>query len=229
MELTVLGRYGPYPKAGSAASGYLLKDENDYLIMDMGSGVLSRLVEAVDVRKVKHVYISHLHFDHTSDLLAFRYLLEDLKHTVNVYTHYEDSDWYKILFDSPNFNIINIDESTHINIGKMSLSFLQMEHTAVDYAVIIKSENKALCYTGDTIYNDNIPICFEQSDWMLMDCSKPEGFDGPHMTVVHAKELSKKYSAKIIATHLSPDYDPTDDFSDYPEITVAKELETYKL
>ena len=229
MELTVLGKYGPYGKAGvGAASGYIVKNGDDRLVMDMGSGTLSRLMATVDIKKIKHIYISHLHFDHTSDLLPFRYLLEDLNHKVNIYTHFEDSDWYKVLFDHPNFNVVNIDEDTEITVGSMMLTFLPMKHTVNDYAVIIKGE-KTLCYTGDTVYNDNIPTCLEQSDWILMDCSKPKGFGGPHMNIEHAKALADKYPSKIIATHHSTDYDPTEDLRDYPSIIIAQELKTYEL
>lgn len=229
MELTVLGKYGPYGKAGTgAASGYLVKNQDDYLVMDMGSGTLSRLMDVADIKTIKHIFISHLHFDHTSDLLPFRYLLEELDHTVNIYTHKEDTPWYKILFDHPNFNMINIDENSEIKIGSMTLSFLKMNHTVTDYAVIINGE-KTLCYTGDTVYNDNIPKCFEISDLVLADCSKPRGFDGPHMNVEDAIKLSKEYFAKIIATHLSADFDPTELLKPYKNITVAEELTTYIL
>lgn len=229
MELTVIGKYGPYPKAVTgSASCYLVKNKEDMLLMDMGSGSLSRLMGIVDIRKINHIFISHLHYDHTSDLLPFRYLLEDLGHKVNIYTHKEDTEWYKILFDHPNFDVINIDENTEIEIGSMTLSFLKMKHTSTDYAVLVKGE-KTLCYTGDTLYNDNIPLCFEKSDIVLADCSKPEGFSGPHMNIKNAKELVKKYLKPIIATHLSVDYDPTEDLKDYELIKVAKELKTYIL
>ena len=107
MKLTVLGKYGPYGKAGDGcASSYLVENDGEYIVLDMGSGTLARLCDRVDIKKVKHIFISHLHFDHTSDLLPFRYLLEELSQTVNIYTHREDSQWYNILFDHPNFNII---------------------------------------------------------------------------------------------------------------------------
>lgn len=229
MELTVLGKYGPYGKAGTgAASGYLVKNRDDYIVMDMGSGTLSRLTAAVDIKKIRHIFISHLHFDHTSDLLVFRYLLEEINHKVNIYTHREETAWYKILLEHPNFNVINIDENSQVEIGSMTLAFLPMKHTVNDLAVIIKGE-KTLCYTGDTLYNDSIPKCFEMSDYVLADCSKPKGFNGPHMNIDHAIKLSKKYNAKIIATHLSADFDPTDELKPYKNITVAQEMKTYIL
>ena len=124
MELTVLGKYGPYGKAKTgAASGYLVTDRDEKIVLDMGSGTLSRLMGVTDIKTVKHIFVSHLHFDHTSDLLPFRYLLEELNHTVNIYTRKEESEWYKILFDHPNFNVVNVDEDTEIKIGDMTLGF----------------------------------------------------------------------------------------------------------
>lgn len=227
MELTILGKYGPYGKAGDGcSSGYLVKNGDDCIVLDMGCGTLSRLMAEADITKIKHIYISHLHYDHTSDLLVFRYLLEELSQTVNIYTHREDTQWYNILFDHPNFNVIDIDENTVINIGSMELSFLPMKHTVTDYAIIIKGD-KTLCYTGDTLFNDNVLKCFETSDLVLADCSKPKGFNGPHMTVEDAVRLSKHYpETKIIATHQSADYNPKNDL-DGTGIISAEERTTY--
>lgn len=227
MELTVLGKYGPYGKAGNGcSSGYLVKNGDDFIVLDMGCGTLSRLMAEVDITRIKNIFISHLHYDHTSDLLVFRYLLEELSQTVNIYTHREDSQWYNILFNHPNFNVIDIDESTVINVGSMELSFLPMKHTVTDYAIIIRGD-KALCYTGDTLFNDNVLKCFEASDLVLADCSKPKGFNGPHMTVENAIRLSKQYpETKIIATHQSADYNPKVDLEETGIIS-AEEGTTY--
>lgn len=213
MKLSVIGNYGPYGKAGDGcASGYLVENNGDFIVLDMGSGTLSRLCEFIDIKRLKHIFISHLHYDHTGDLLIFRYLLEELSHTVNIYTHREESEWYKILVTHPNFNVIDIDENTKIKADSMELSFVPMKHTVTDYAIIIKGD-KTLCYTGDTVFNDNVPKCFEISDCVLADCSKPKGFKGPHMTVEEALSLSKKYPwVKLIATHMSADYDPKEAF-----------------
>lgn len=227
MEITVLGKYGPYGKAGSGCtSGYLVKNGEDRIVLDMGSGTLSRLCAAVDIRQIKHIFISHIHFDHTSDLLVLKYLLEEISHKVNIYTHREDSPWYDVLFDHPNFNVINIDESTVINIGSTELRFLPMKHTVTDYAVIIKGE-KTVCYTGDTLFNDNVLKCFEASNLVLADCSKPKGFLGPHMNIDDAVRLSKQFpKTKIIATHQSAEYNPKHDLEGTGIIS-AEEGKTY--
>lgn len=229
MKLTVLGKYGPYPKAGAgAASGYLVTQGETALVMDMGAGTLARLQQAIDVKKITAVFISHLHYDHTSDLLPFRYLLEDLNHTVTIYTAYSDSEWYKILFSHPNFNVVNISPESAVTQGNFKLSFYEMKHTVPCLAVRVEGE-KTLVYTGDTLYNENIERACRGADILLADCSKPEGFKGPHMNVSHAKELNEKLGIRIISTHLSPDYSPESEYKDYPGITVARELEAYKI
>lgn len=228
MKLTVLGKYGPYPKAGTgAASGYLVTQGETALVMDMGSGTLSRLCNCIDVRKITAIFISHLHYDHTSDLLAFRYLLEDLNHKVTIYTAASDSEWYKILFTHPNFNVVNISPESAVTVGDFKLRFYEMKHTAPCLAIRVEGE-KTLVYTGDTLYNENIGRACEGADILLADCSKPEGFKGPHMNVSHAKALNEKLGIRIISTHLSPDYSPESEYGDYPGITVAQELETYE-
>lgn len=229
MQFTVLGKYGPYGKAGSgAASSYLVENQGEYIVLDMGPGTLTRLQAAVDVRKIKYVWLSHLHYDHTSDFLAFRYLLEDLGHKVTLLTRYEDSEWYRLLTMHHLIQVINVDETAPFQTDTMTLKFYPMKHTVPCLAVRLEGE-KTLFYTGDTMYNDNISLALDGADCMLADCSKPVGFHGPHMTVDMAVSLYETYRVPIIATHLSPDYSPDAYFSSCDGITVAEEFKTYIL
>lgn len=229
MELKILGMYGPYGKAGvGAASGYLVKQNDTTLLLDMGSGVLSRLINEIDIATLSGIFISHLHYDHTSDLLPFRYLLEERNLPMTIYTHKEDSAWYKILFDHPLFNIVNIDENASVLLGDLHLSFFLMNHPITNYAIRIVGD-KTLVYTGDTTYCDNIYNAISGADCVIADCSKPPTFIGGHMSATTAIELHKKSGVRIIASHLSPDYSPDKLFADYDKIEVAKELVTYKI
>lgn len=229
MKLTVLGKYGPYPKAGATAcSGYIVREKNTALVLDFGSGTLARLQEQMKIEDITAIYISHLHYDHTSDLLPFRYLLEDLNHTVTVYVAKEDTPYYGILFNHPNFKVINIDENSEIKCGDLTLTFYLMDHPVKNYAVKIKGE-KTLVYTGDTRYNDNLYNAAKNADAILADCSKPVGFKGPHMTLDKTVEFYNKTKIKIFATHLSPDYSPEKDFAPYEGISVVNELQTYEI
>lgn len=228
MQLTVLGRYGPYPKKGGATSCYLVEQNNTRLILDMGAGTLSRILSKIDAKDIDGIFLSHLHFDHTSDLLSFRYLLDELGMPVTIYTRYVDSEWYKILCLHPKFKVVNIDENTLIKLGEFTLSFYEMSHSTPNYAIKIVGD-KTLVYTGDTSYNENILNAIQGADLVVADCSKMQGILGPHMTVDKAVEIHKKTGVKILATHLDPNYSPEEYFSTYPDINVAIEGKTYQV
>lgn len=229
MKLTVLGNYGPYPKAGTGAtSGYLLEENGTKLVLDMGAGCMAKLLAATDVKDVDAIFISHLHFDHTSDLLPFRYLLDDLGITMKILTQKEDSEWYRVLFGHPKFEIVNIDETTELTVGDLRLSFTQLIHPAKDYAVKIRGE-KTFVYTGDTVMCPALYKAAEGADAILCDCAKPEDFKGPHMCAADAKEFREKTGIHIFATHLSPSFVPEEVFGGTEGFTVTEADKTYEI
>ena len=75
MELTVLGRHGPFPAPGGACSGYLLRAGQAALLLDLGPGTHSRLLAIAPQLDLDCVILSHLHSDHISDMFVLRYAL----------------------------------------------------------------------------------------------------------------------------------------------------------
>ena len=229
MKLTVLGKYGPYPKAGTGAtSGYLLEEGDNKIALDMGTGTLARLLAATDLRALSAVYISHFHYDHTSDLLPFRYVLDDLGVTVNVITQYEDSDWYRTLFTSPRFHVVNIDACSEVKLGDWKLTFYEMKHPARDYAIRIEGE-KTFVYTGDTVLCDELYRAAAGADCVLCGCAKPAGFKGPHMAGDDAVKFAEETGLKIIVTHFAPSFDAEKDMPKHENIILAEEGKTYTI
>ncbi|MEI6102198.1 MAG: MBL fold metallo-hydrolase [Eubacteriales bacterium] len=76
MKLTVLGKYGPYPKAVGACSSYFIEYGNAKVLLDAGNGSFANLQKAADVRSLDAIIVSHLHSDHISDLLVMRYAIQ---------------------------------------------------------------------------------------------------------------------------------------------------------
>lgn len=229
MQITVLGKYGPYGKANvGAASGYLVEDDGFKMLLDMGSGVLSRLIGKTDVKDLDGIFISHLHFDHTSDLLPFRYLLDETGTSVKIYTEKQENEWYKILFGHPLFDVRNIKDGETIKIKDVSLTFYRMKHPSPDLAVRIESKRGVICYTGDTVFNDNLYKLLDGADLAVVDCSKPAHFIGGHMPATMAKKLKEETSVKtIIASHAAPDFDPKGVFEGMDGVIFAEEGKTY--
>ena len=228
MKLTVLGKYGPYPNgANTACSGYLIEQDSTKILVDCGSGVLSRLISAIDINELSAIYLTHLHFDHTSDLLPMGYLLDDLNKDVPVYTHLTNCEYEKILFKNKHFIPTHIDGNSIVNIGNLKLSFMEMYHPVINFGVLIEGDKK-LGITGDTKYCENVISLAKQSDYLLADCSKPIGFNGPHMGAEWALEIVKESGTTILATHLSP-FTQNDIFKNQEKIISVEELKTYYL
>ena len=78
MKLTVLGKYGPYAPIGGCTSGYYIEGNGFSVAFEMGAGVFSRLQSVCRPEKLSALIISHLHFDHISDLGVMNYYLEAL-------------------------------------------------------------------------------------------------------------------------------------------------------
>ena len=71
MEITFLGTGVAIPQRGRVQSGVLVRLEEKPLLIDCGSGVLSRFPEAeISHIEVDTVLLSHLHLDHVADLLC---------------------------------------------------------------------------------------------------------------------------------------------------------------
>lgn len=75
LRVTVLGSATPFPRPGNACSGYLVEGGGVRVWVDAGSGTLAELQRYVALGDVDAVWISHLHADHSADLLTFYYAL----------------------------------------------------------------------------------------------------------------------------------------------------------
>lgn len=71
MRVTFLGTGSAMPVPSRAQTGLLLESDSHALLIDCGSGVLSRLAETdVGYEGISSVLLTHHHLDHVSDLMA---------------------------------------------------------------------------------------------------------------------------------------------------------------
>ena len=78
MRLTVLDSSGRYPAAGRAVrqlGGGGRGDQATRIWVDAGPGTLVNLLRVAELPTLDAIWISHLHDDHVSDLLAANYAL----------------------------------------------------------------------------------------------------------------------------------------------------------
>jgi ribonuclease BN (tRNA processing enzyme) len=75
VRVTVLGKSPAFQDSGGACSGYLVQEGATTLLMDIGNGVFGKLRDAIDYTSVDAVVVSHMHADHSLDLVPFAYAL----------------------------------------------------------------------------------------------------------------------------------------------------------
>ena len=75
-ELTVLGSGTSVPRADRASSCYLLRCQGTTLLVDLGPGALHRAAMAgADLDALDGVLLTHIHPDHSADLVALQFAL----------------------------------------------------------------------------------------------------------------------------------------------------------
>lgn len=229
MKLTVLGNCGPYPSKGGATSGYLLSVDDKNYLLDMGSGVFSNLVKYIKPENLSAIIISHLHFDHISDLGVLSYYLATVKLENKIKLYLPDTNpFIEQVIKSGVFEVVFYNE------GKLSLDTeiiaTQMVHPVKSYALTFYGE-KVFTYTGDTNFCPQVDKLFSVSNILLCDaCFLKEEWSSnkPHMSINGICELGEKYQRKVILSHLNPKTDRKDYqsqcFGDYIITEICQEI-----
>lgn len=210
MKLHVLGCHGPFPCAGGATSGYLLEHEGRTLLMDCGAGVLGKLMAIWDPAALEGVLLSHLHFDHASDMLVLRYYLEKTGKTLPVYVPKEDQSPFRQLLALPAFQVQPYPES--LGIMGLTVTTLPVRHPVPCRALRITDGAHTLVFTGDTNACPGLSAFAAGADVLLADAaflSSEWGENKPHMSARMCGEVAKEAQVKrLYLTHLTPGHAP---------------------
>ncbi len=214
MKLTVLGKYGPFPQAGGACSGYLIETEQTKVVLDLGSGTLSNLIKLYPTLPIDAVFLSHLHSDHCSDMLVLRYALRQLHSRgvpvpmpLSVVAPAEPSIVHGQLATSGVYDITTAKDGLKFNFTDMSITLHQMTHTVDSFCMVIRSAGKKFVYTGDTGYNDRLSHICSGADVLLADTcflsADKTTENAPHMTAAEAAKLARNAGVgRLFCTHI---------------------------
>ena len=210
MKLHVLGCHGRFPPAGGAAIGYLVENKGKKLLMDCGSGVMGRLMRLCDPADLEGVLLSHLHFDHASDMLVLRYYMEFAGKTLPVYVPGEDDSSFRGLLTLPAFDVRPFPDT--LEIAGLTVTNMPVRHPVPCRALRLTDGDKTLVYTGDTNDCEGLAAFSENADLLLADAAflADEWTDKkPHMSAPGAAKLAKEANAKALyLTHLPIEHEP---------------------
>jgi len=211
MELTVIGCWGAYPAPNEATSGYLIKRGELSILLDCGSGVLSRLQNEVPLEQLDAVFITHTHADHIADALTLEFAALVLMQTgkrskpLDVYVYGEDPD--KLGFQFPEcVRVHPIDLRQKVQIGELTLEFSENVHEVPCCAVkVTAADGKTLVYSSDTGYCDSIVEFSRQADVLVLESSFYDWQKGAmrgHLTAGEAGEIAALAKpGQLVLTH----------------------------
>jgi ribonuclease BN (tRNA processing enzyme) len=219
MRVNVLGYFSPYPPPDGAGPGYLLEHGGEKVLLDCGSGVVSRLGTMCNFRKgeLSAVILSHLHPDHFCDLLVLRYahfrsMLERGVGPLKVYAP-DKPELERAVIAHQSLDIHTIAPGDLLSLGSLDVSFFPTNHPYPCCGMRIESGGKILVYTGDTAWDANLVDHCRQADLLMVEASFLEADKGEnvprHMSALDCGTLAERSKAKrLLLTHFWPEYDP---------------------
>lgn len=226
MELIILGSGTGVPSLKRGAPGFLVKAENQSLLLDGGSGTLQRMLQVgVTYKDLDAVLYTHIHPDHCADLVpllfACKYQEDPRKKDLLIIggrgfrDYFEGLRWVHGSWIEPQTFHIHMLEvaADELTVGDLQVTALPLDHMlgSVGYR-ITSPQGKSLVYSGDTDYCPNIVELAMGADLLLLECSFPEGRKVPgHLTPALAGRIAHEAECKrLCLTHFYPPCDHAD-------------------
>ena len=183
MEVKVIGCSNSW--TDRPTSSYCI---NDSILVDCGEGSWKYYKKAkVDYLKIKHIFITHLHADHTFNLGHFycwyaRYDKNGQKKAVTIYGPKglkEYLNYIKIVSIRDNctfedfFNIVEIEDIKQvIEIENMKVQMNHFMHGDVDDIAYTFDDGKVkVGFSGDLNYQEGIQDFISKLDVVFLECS----------------------------------------------------------
>lgn len=214
MRLTVIGCWGGYPAADGATSSYLLEKNNFSLLIDVGSGALSKLQKYKSVSDLDGVILSHYHHDHVADIGVLQYAKLVQFYTAGadkilpIYGHTADMPAFKDLTHTYTKGVA-YDPSKILEVGPFTITFLKTNHPVACYGMRISDGDHVVVYTADTSYKTEWNAFAKNADLLITDCNfyaDQGGENAGHMTSKEGGMIAANANVReLILSHL-PQY-----------------------
>jgi len=213
MDITILGNLGLYPCNGGATSGYLLKCGGANICFEMGSGVFSRLISVVLPEKLDALILSHLHFDHISDLGVLNYYLESLfrkgvlDKKLKLILPRVEGALVDVIKSMQFFELDFVENGDSRVINGVNFEFFNVKHPIACLGFKAWDNEKTFVYSGDTDLCDALEEKIKSANLVLADgafLSEQYKEGAPHMSASLCSNLSKKYGVRFLVSHILP-------------------------
>jgi ribonuclease BN (tRNA processing enzyme) len=227
LRLTVLGSGTLVADGRRGPAGYAMEHGATRLVLDGGTGTLRRLAEmGIDYRSIDHLLYTHVHPDHTGDLVPFlfsqrhtpgferrralrlsgpRGFAAFVRQLLAIYGRWVESPDYAI----------QVEEhwGDAFEIAALAITTARMRHpvACIGYR-LTAPDGSSIAYTGDTDATDGIVELAADVDVLVADCSTPDaGKVEGHLSPGPLGELAQAAGARrLVLSHLYPVCDGAD-------------------
>ncbi|MEN6318856.1 MAG: MBL fold metallo-hydrolase [Syntrophaceae bacterium] len=230
MKVTILGSGTCVPSLKRSSSSLILQIDNSLLLFDLGVGTMRRLLEAgFTIAQVSHIFLSHLHPDHTGEFASFLFATKyppayqrrshfhligarGLKNfydgLLKVYGHW-------ITLEPGIMNLVELEnngQDQYVN-EMFTVDTLPMTHIESSIGFrITATDGATVAFTGDTDVCENAVALAREADLFICESALPDAMkvDG-HLTPSLAGSIATKAKAKrLLLTHFYPECDAVD-------------------
>lgn len=218
----MLGKSPAMPDAGGAHSGYLVEHDGFTLLLECGGGIFAKLRELADPASVDAVLITHLHADHTLDLLPFAFALRhDLAERRRrpplwappgaraAFAAYGAALGMgdEIL---EGFMLSEYDPDALFELGPFTIRLREVPHYVRAWACDLREpDGRRLTFGADCGPNDEIVELARDTDLLMLEATEGAGSHvGPafrgHLTAAEAGAIGRRAGAgRLLLTHYS--------------------------
>ncbi len=226
MKLTVLGGAAACPNPGQGSAGYLLEFGGTTWLIDCGPNILQELRKHTELDRIDRILISHVHSDHTLDLVPFRYGLKYapgmklvrpvlsmppggrafLNGVANAWAMgSEGTDGF---FEDV-FEIVEYDPTRELTAEQASVEFMRTNHPVPCWAMRIEHGGQSVVYLADTGPQDDLLHFSRNADILICEGTYPshvdvvDMVDRPHLSAFEAGQLARDAEVRhFVLTHL---------------------------
>jgi len=220
-DLYLLGTGCGVPTLKRGGAGILLSPE--MFLFDIGRGTIDKLLRlGVNYCKIKSLFFTHYHPDHTAELVSLLFAYKDPEYgkvnapddfyvygppgLTSLFQGLESiyGNWVK----AENYRLILKEiYDEEITTDTCKIYAYPTEHTAssVGYRIEL-GKGKIIAYSGDTGYSERVVKLAKNADYLILECSLPEEkAQSGHLTPSLAGKIAEEAGSKrLILTHFYP-------------------------
>ncbi|MGW0873032.1 MBL fold metallo-hydrolase [Streptomyces sp. NPDC002740] len=221
LSLTVLGTASPHPGPGRPCSGYLLRGAGAEVWVDAGPGTFAELQRHTDPDRLTAIWISHLHADHSADLLAAAYALVYGGMTppapIPVYAPLDCARRLAGFFGRPDVRFLSgvfdfraLFDGHTVRHWNLRLTSRAMVHDTEAYGLRAECQGSVLAYSGDTGPCEALTELASGADLFLCEADIDSHREGErerrvHLTPEEAGDAARRAGVReLYITHVGP-------------------------